>query len=317
MFDNNIIELFNNLIKNNGISVKKLYNINSDIIDNNLLDIKNIYCKYKNKNNKFCLKKCIDNSKYCSTHDPIKKEEKRVYRKKLRFYKKEINKLRNLECIYNELYNCVENIPFEPLPKYNLYPEPSAPNYEEIDNKLTGNILEDIPIYEQKPDEVGCVIKNNVNRKIFCEINNEKIINVSKAIEDIGVSTFKFYENKMIADGDFLLASNLKITNIIENRNEKLLEIINKEDKNIFPIIEPLLLNNKENEEIITNIEDYKLKLTSLDYNNIVFKGINYQRLYRSTIELQFKLLLSKNNNININSKLMKFINNIVKRLPK
>ncbi|GAA5794695.1 hypothetical protein HPULCUR_012194 [Helicostylum pulchrum] len=189
--------------------------------------------------------------------------------------------------------------------------EPSAPLLEDI--------KEDPPVYDQKPDECGLTVINHIQNKSILNIDNNKINEISKHIESINVSTIGYYKDMLIKDGNIFLAETINITNIIEARNRRIFEIkyIKDNYSSMVPIFDSILLNSDN--KVITDIEDYKNKLNKIDLQNlsIQYNGINLQRLYRSTIELQFKLLLSNNSTNNINSTLLKYINKIVMNIPK
>lgn len=295
----NIIQLINTLIQNKGINIKKLYTANKEILESNEISINHIYCKNRTNKHNLCLNKCIDESKYCKIHDPIMRENRIINRRNMnirrKLFKKETKGFMAIDYEIGEPY------------------EPSAPFLEDI--------KDDPPKYTQKPDESGNIIKNYINNKNTYNIilDNNRINSISDSISKIKTSTVQSYKNIFIQNGDLLAADNISIVNVIEARNTKLLEIQDIKDNNgnILPLLNNILLN--DDNKIITDIEEYKDKLDKLDYQNIsgLYKGLNIQKLYRSTIELQFKLLLSNNTNTNINSKLLKFINTIIKRIPK
>lgn len=299
-----VINLFNNLIQNKAINIKKLYSLNNIILENNTIDIKNIYCKNRTNKNKLCLNKCMEYSKYCKIHDPVMKEQKRINRLAMNIRRRELKKL-DKKLIEDENEEILKNKIVE---ENKIMEVPSAPTYEEIKNKES--II--LPDYDQKPDECGSSIKNIIkNKSIYnIDLNKDKINMISESINKIHVHTLRHYRN-------ILMDNYVEINNVIQYRNKVLLKINDIKDNNgnILPIVNDLLLNSNDN--IITTIDDYKNKLENINYDNYKYKGINIQRLCKSTIELQFKLLLAKGSNTNINSKLAKYINNIIKRIPK
>lgn len=304
----NIIQLINTLIQNKGINIKKLYRANKEILESNEISINHIYCKNRTNKHNLCLNKCIDESKYCKIHDPIMRENRIINRRNMNIRRRLLKKeTKGFVAIDYEIGE-----PYEPSAPFLEDIKDDPPTYTQKPDE-TGNII--------KPDETGNIIKNFINNKNTYNIilDNNIINSISDSISKINTSTIQYYKNMFIQDGDMLAADNINITNVIEARNTTLLEIKDIKDNygNILPLFNNILLNY--NNKVITDIEEYKDKLNNLDYQEITnhYKGLNIQKVYRSTIELQFKLLLSNGTNTNINSKLLKFINTIIKRIPK
>ncbi len=308
------------LHKSNNLKLKHFYK-SFKVITEEWINNYNIkgYCTYITKNNKFCLTKLdtrIDENKcYCNKHkEIIWKNESKIFNKiSLNIFSHNINNKplnisRSINIIQNDIkYEIEEEIP--PLIESQIncketLIEPSCPSYDEI-------------YPPQKPNETGNIVKNILNNKgtYNIKLDNDKIKSISESIEKIGVKSITYYKQNVDFTKKELEV--FSINNVITARNSKLLEIKDIKDNNgnILPIVNELLLNSDNN--IITNIEDYKQKLENIDFDIYEYKGTNIQRLCRSTIELQFKLLLSKNSNTNIPGKLSKFINNIIKRIPK
>lgn len=307
-----VINLFNQLIKNKAINIKKLYKVDKYILENNIVDVKQMYCKHRTNKNTMCLNKCIENSKYCAIHDPIKKEEKKINRLNMNIKRKLINQeiklFRNIEYETGEVY------------------EPSAPSYNEINNK--GIISESIdnitlpPKYEQKPDEVGKIIKNHININKNNPLFNKNVINsINNNINNIDLKcihnvTDPFYskvlENQMDTES-ILGVYNLRLLKLKHMRDDK------ENIQDIFKQIIPVRINKDTNEEeIIPSLYDYTKKLENIDYNIYEpYKGLQMRRLCYTIIEFQFKLYKFNKPSFGINSKTIKFINNIVKYIPK
>lgn len=305
-----VINLFNQLIKNKAINIKKLYKVDKYILENNIVDVKQMYCKHRTNKNTMCLNKCIENSKYCAIHDPIKKEEKKINRLNMNIKRKLINQeikiFRNIEYEIGNIY------------------EPSAPSYDDIHvngiiNESINNIL---PEYEQKPDEVGKVIKNHININKINPLFNKNVINsINNNINNIDLKcihnvTDPFYskvlENQMDTES-ILGVYNLRLLKLKHMRDDK------ENIQDIFKQIIPVRINKDTNEEeIIPSLYDYTKKLENIDYNIYEpYKGLQMRRLCYTIIEFQFKLYKFNKPSFGINSKTIKFINNIVKYIPK
>lgn len=292
------IDIINILHETGNLKLKSFYKSFRNLTTNwlNNYDIKG-YCRYSNnKTGKLCLTKSSYN--YCKRHS------KYMLNNELSLYFNLCNNL-FIEKIDEKVeeMNTGDYLPKEPVIN-NKDIKPSCPTFDEI-------------YPPKKPDECGNSIKNIIKNKGTYNINldENKIKSISESIEKIGVKSITYYKQNV----DFTKRELevFSINNVITARNNKLLEIKDIKDNNgiILPIVNDLLLNSDNN--IITNIEDYKNKLENIDYSSYDYKGIHIRRLCRSTIELQFKLLLSKNSNTNIDGKLLKFINKIVKRIPK
>lgn len=304
-----VINLFNQLIKNKAINIKKLYKVDKYILENNIVDVKQMYCKHRTNKNTMCLNKCIDNSKYCAVHDPIKKEEKKINRLNMNIKRKLINQeikiFRNIEYEIGNIY------------------EPSAPSYDEIHSKeiINESINNILPEYEQKPDEVGNVIKNHI------KINNINPLFNKKVIESINNNINKI-DLKVIRNADpiytKILDKHIDNESVIGVYNSRLLKLEHLRDANedipdVFKQIIPVIINKDTNEEeIIPSLYDYTKKLENIDYNIYKpYKGLQMRRLCYTIIEFQFKLYKFNKPSFGINSKTIKFINNIVKHIPK
>jgi hypothetical protein len=280
-----IYQLLNTLIQNKGINIRKLYTANKEILEENKIIIKNIYCKNVTQKGRLCLNKCIEGSKCCKIHDPIMREN----RKKMNIRRREIKKMDKVE----------------------MSIEPSAP--------LLDDIKEDLPIYEQKPDESGLTIKNHIKNKDYhIKLNQSIIDNMAMEIENIKTHSLSFYKNIFINEGDIKSSNEIRPINIIESRNQVLLGINNVMDSrnNILPIVEKLLpINNGKH---IISIEEYKNKLSTIDFNSIneQYKGLNLHKLYTNTIKLEMRLLYCCNNRP-FNSKIITYINKFIKSIPK
>lgn len=291
------IDIINVLHNSGNLKIKSFYRSFKDLTEKWLINY-NIkgYCQYNNKTGNLCLTKSSYN--YCKRHS------KHMLNNELSLYFNLCNNL-FIEKIDEKVeeMNTGDYLPKEPVIN-NKDMKPSCPTFDEI-------------YPPEKPDECGNSIKNIIKNKGTYNINldENKIKSISESIEKIRVNSMTYYKNNIEFSKEELEVFN--INNVITSRNDKLLEIKDIKDSNgiILPIVNDLLLNSDNN--IITNIEDYKNKLENINFDIYDFKGINIQRLCRSTIELQFKLLLSKNSNTNINTKLLKFINKIVKRIPK
>ncbi len=284
------IDIINVLHETGNLKLKRFYKSFHDLTINwlNNYNIKG-YCSYSNKTGKLCLTK--SSYKYCKRHS------KYMLNNELNLYSDLYD---NLFTEKVEEMNTGDYLPKEPVIN-NKDIKPSCPTFDEI-------------YPPRKPDETGNTIKNIIKNKGTYNINldNDKIKSISESIEKIGVHSIRYYE-KEIPEMKYFGS----ILNVIKSRNDKLLEIkdIKDNEGNIIPIINELLLNSDNN--VITTIKNYKQKLENINFDIYEYKGTNIQRLCRSTIELQFKLLLSNKSNTNINNKLLKFINKIVKRIPK
>lgn len=299
LMDDNIINLFNNLIHNKGLNIRKLYKLNNNLFKENLLKIKHMYCQQVTKKGNLCLNKCIENSNYCKRHEP---------------YLDDYSKTMELLFEYNETENLTEKKmeehmeePIEQMEQ--MEPIPSAPKLEELEE------LES-PDYEQKPDEVGNMIKNQIKtnkiKPIFNNVDIEKII---KEINNIQV----YNKNTLIHKGlDIITKEDIDTDGYIGSYNIHLLNIkyikdnngnINELFRNLIPI---------KDGEPIKDIEEYKKNLLNINYsiyNN--YQGINMRNLCRNILEFEFKLYAYSYGKNTVNSKLIKFINNIVKHIPK
>lgn len=153
-----LYQLLNLLINNKGINIKKLYSIDKEILEGDKITIKNVYCKNRTNKNQLCLNKCINDSKYCSIHDPIMRELKINNRKNMNMWRRESSKFLNLEYDVNTYSKkiFVENNTLSYEPDYKeIIINPSAPLLEDI--------IENPPQYIQKPDECGKNIINYIN----------------------------------------------------------------------------------------------------------------------------------------------------------
>lgn len=285
-----VINLFNNLIKNKGINIKKLYSLDNNLLEDNLFEFKNIYCKNRTTKNKLCLNKCIENSKYCKIHDPIMKEQKRINRINMNIKKRSLK-----QCIKEEI-SLLSNI------DYNL---PSTPPYEEINHKgIISQSIESIPPpnYEQKPDEVGKQIINQVNINKYNPIFINDIINKSE----------KIIQSPIRLHPMMLYNTYATTMNIIKNYNRE----INAPEE-LKPLLSSLLAIG-DNGRPIEDIEKYQNKLNNIDYsifNN--YKGPKIHKLTENIIKTQIKAYYFNNPNNIYNSSITLFINNIIKHIPK
>lgn len=309
------IDIINILHETNNLKIKTFYKNFKDITNEWIYKYKiEKYCKYiSNKTGNMCLTKLSSNMCYCDRHNKIiwKNEAKLFTKLSPIIFSQNINRKplsisRSINIVENDIiYEKEEKIPELISMEYNNQEiVPSCPSYDEI-------------YPPRKPDECGKSIKNIVKNKGTYNINldNDKIKSISESIEKIGVKSITYYKRNVNFSNRELEV--FSINNVITSRNNKLLEIKNIKDNNgiILPVVNDLLLNSGIN--TITNIENYKQKLENINFDIYEYKGINIQRLCKSTIELQFKLLLSNGTNTNINNKILKFINNIVKRIPK
>lgn len=303
-----IYQLLNLLISNKGLNIKKLYSINKEILEEDKITIKNIYCKNKTNKNNLCLNKCIQESKYCSIHDPIMRENRIINRRTMNIRRR---KLKLWDKVSKELLE----INYEIDNEY----KPSAPLYEEIVEQTI-----DPPVYEQKPDECGTTIKNFINNNNINPIfKDSEIVNkITKAINNMeinNINKFKLFSSKAALNLNF--EDQICTEGIVHTNNVRLLAIDHFRDSqgNIDKLLQPLIpvkIDSISNtEEILSNVEDYKKQLLNIDYSIYQpYPGVQLRRLCTSLIEFQFKLY---NSNNNINSKTIKFINNIIKHIPK
>jgi hypothetical protein len=198
--------------------------------------------------------------------------------------------------------------------------EPSAPIYEEIDNQSISP-----PVYEQKPDECGTTIKNFINNTDYINpiFKESTISNITKSINNIKINNINSFKSKSFDKLvlNTYLKDELCTEGILHVNNIKLLGIehIRNTQGNINDLFKPFIpitINSVTNtEEIIPNVEDYKKQLLNIDYSIYQpYQGVQLRKLFATIIEFQFKLYSSNNN---INSKTIKFINNIIKHIPK
>lgn len=304
-----VINLFNQLIKNKGINIKKLYSLDNNVLESDTIDIKNIYCKHRTNKNKLCLNKCIQDSKYCKIHDPIMKEQKRINRinmnEKRKLLNKEINIFKNIE-----------------------YESTCIPFVSTINNTIEVNIP---PSYEQKPDETGKSIINEINNSndISKPMFNNNIIKICKKRKSknnnkiIKIDYNKiFNEVKLYKKNNSLNLNDNKYKIILCNKEleEQYIEIAKFTTK--YDFLTPLILDYKSNNPSVIDVMDkttyinhlHNLKLT--DYPN--FRGKDIQEMARTIVSFQFKAYsYSIFNKPILTNNVINNINQFISRIPK
>lgn len=313
-----IINLFNNLIKNKGINIKKLYSLDNYILENNILEIKNIYCKNRTIKGTICLNKCIENSKYCKIHDPIKRKYKKINNIKKRFFNKEIKIFRNIEYLQPDenVYKKIKGIITIAIDRF-IGIEKRIPDLLDL-NTYTNIESSENEFIEKSNKQL--YIKNNKEHKLTQENINEILdyvnsIHIEKP-QDFKNKIFIKYSKDELSKESYLSIYNTNLLNnlftidgFLDNSNN-----INILFKNLFAV-----KINKEIQKVepIYDIKDYKNQL--LNINKSIYEpyqGLELRKLCKSIIELQFKLYNIQKGNTNINSKSIKFIHNIVKHIP-
>lgn len=285
IFTTSVVNLFNNLIVNKAINVKKLYKINNYILENNLLNIKNIYCKHRTKKNYICLNKCIHDSKYCKVHDPIMKEQKRINR---------IN-MNNRRKLLRQEIKQIMKIEYDVKQEY-LY-DTSATKTKYIHDKgIITTSIDSVTMssyYEQKSDE-------NYNSIFIDSVINETE-NILKYYYTFNIKSRKditYHINAINKD----IKNNCKSDNDLKNIVQELLAI--KYDD-----------NNKE--IIIPTIDIYKDKLNNIDYT--IFKKYRNTKIHKlayNIINTQIRAYYIKNQALFNDNSTSTFISNILKNIP-
>lgn len=265
-----VINLFNKLIDSNSINIKKFYKINNYILENNILNFKNIYCKHRTNKNKLCLSKCINSSKYCKLHDPIMKEQRKINRinmnNKRKILKKEIKIFMNIDYSY---------FPFTKTDK--IGGKGLIQNSIDITNKSENNIRNSIDNNEIRYTFIdGITYEAEQTLKYFHYFNKKNveknIIYINKGIRNIKVNedfkpivnellAIKYYNNKeiIIPNVDEYKEKLNKIdysifTNYKGHKIHKLVENIIKTQLKAYYTNDPLLLNSNDTSTFISNI---------------------------------------------------------------
>ena len=165
------ISLFNTLIKENAINLKKLYKHYKQGIDTNIIDFKNIKCIARTSKNNVCLNKCIENSKYCIIHDPVMKQ---IKKQKRIDYKNNCKLLKYLYVNSREETKINKTIDDNYL-NYLFKEEENLSSCTDV-NSTAINDINDMNLLDYKENEKGCSIIKipNLNEDIV-KIHVEKI----------------------------------------------------------------------------------------------------------------------------------------------
>lgn len=281
IFTTSVINLFNNLIDNEAINIKKLYKLNNYILENNLLNIKNIYCKHRTKKNYICLNKCIHDSKYCKIHDPIMKEQKRINRtnmnNKRKLLRQEIKRFMKIEYDINQEYS------------YNT----PATNSEYIQDK--GIITTSI---------------DSVNKKKSDE-DDKKFVNIYNSVISETENILKYYYT-------FNIKTRRNVFYHIRTINKDIKNSCNSDNvlKNIIQNLLAIKYDNNNKEIIIPTIEEYKEKLNNIDYNIFnKYSGNKLHKLVYNIINTQIRAYYIKNQILFNDNSISTFISNILKNI--
>lgn len=239
----------------------------------------------------------------------------------------------NIDESKNKLKLIIDNIPDS---SSILLPKPSAPKLDEIIE-----IVNSPPVYEQKPDETGKSIINEINNSIDIQksLFNNEIIKISgmrkskkkknknknKQVNNINTNeiiniknyfnkldrNLKTYENKNIYkdmdEFDAIIEFNKDLI-----QNKEISEFINK-----YQFLSPIVNNGLH--ILISNLSSYEDNLNKTDLSQYPdFKGFKVYNLSKNIIDYQLKIYyLHKFNNTNLSNKFINLINNFISRIPK
>jgi hypothetical protein len=273
------------MIQNKCINIKKIYKINSSLIDNTEVIIKNYNCKNRNNNGKLCLNKCIEGSKCCRVHDPIMRNN----RKKMNLWRREIKKYNeiNYESYYK--YKEVEDNKLSYGPEYHeITIEPSTPLIEDII---------DAPEYIKKSDKCGETIINHTNNNL--KINTE-IIENNNITNYKSISVKQLYEPKDKSELTNRFNDSL-CKQVIDN---KLIDYIH--DYNFTIMKKP--------------IDEYLDDLNKINYKELQIKGIKSHKIINELIAINISSYYKAYNKIpstNFFYKYANTISSIISKIPK
>lgn len=296
------------LASNDFINFRKL----RKFIDNKIIE-QFLNLNFENKSYKYC-NHMFTKGKYKATYCFAKTfnnytDKCKLHNKDYKNYKKnnlqEMNQVINTFCKYFDSVNEInKDISFED--------KPSAPKIDEIIE-----LNNSPPVYEQKPDESGKSIINEINNSSSIDIQNPLLNNKNNKSIKINYNKI-FNEVKLYNKNESLNLNDNKYKLILCNKEleEQYYEISKFMTK--YDFLSPLILDGNNPIDTMDK-KSYTNKLLNLrltDYPN--FRGKQIQELARTIVTFQFNAYTySLFGKPVLTNNVIKVINQFIQRIPK
>lgn len=281
------------LLIHNCINIRKAYKkLDKTEYKNKIIKFidKKSYCMHLLHNGNYCLNKSKNSNGLCKLHDPYYIEAK-----------KELDLFNKIE-YDNNYYKTYEEYMNNLLIYDNNNIMPSCPTYSDI-----------IPIL--KPDEKDnkpTNIKTIIRRKRKKKVIKNKVITNNIDFNKINKEIQIFKSNLMKKSNNYIKLSldSIKLyNNILFSEYKDINEFVRK-----YKFLLPVDNNNN-----VIDINEYKNRLLNIDYNAVNgFKGNIVHNYTKKIIDFQLKsyyYIMYNRNKLTNNS--IKFINNVINRIPK
>lgn len=321
------------LISNDFINLKKV----RKFIDNNLIE-QFLNFKYEDKNYKFCnhlFKKGNYKGSYCFAKTFNSYTDKcKIHNKEYKKYKK--NNIQDMNEFINSFNQYYDTINEDYISNES---NDKSRSLELIINKIQDKI-DSPPTYEQKPDETGKSIINEINNSndISKPMFNNNIIKIGKkrrSKKNI-ITNNKIFTNEIINIDYNKIFNEVKLYKKDEslniNENKYNIIICNKELEEQyteisrfmtkFDFLSPLVINSNDSDPHVIDVIDKKeytnklLNLKLTDYPN--FRGKDIQQIARNIVTFQYKAYsYSLFNKPILTKNVMNCINQFISRIPK